>query len=470
MWKKEDYCLPPLLTDMEGPDIIRKEDGYMEQTFMKEQKILPLVLSMSTPMVISMAVNALYNIVDSYFVAKLNEEAMTALALVYPVQNVINAIAIGFAIGINAAIALYLGAGDQENGDKAAAQGMLLNLLHGVVLALLCIGIMPGFLRLFSSDERVISLALEYSRRVFVFAPVITVGLVFEKLFQAVGRMKISMFSMMCGCVANILLDPLMIFGAGIFPALGIAGAAYATGMGQMVTLAVYLFFYKTASIPVKIKKSGFRLDRGIVARLYSVGISASLNLALPSLLISALNGILAEFSDKYVLVLGVYYKLQTFIYLTANGIIQGIRPLMGYNYGAGEKGRVREIFHTTLALTAGVMAVGTILSWAVPAWLMGLFTDQGTTLENGVWALRIISLGFVVSAVSVTCSGALEGLGKGTPSLYISLLRYIIVIIPLAFLLSRVMGAEGVWWAFCATEFITAGIACWIYRRSVDR
>ena len=237
-----------------------------------------------------------------------------------------------------------------------------------------------------------------------------------------------------------------------------------------MVTLAVYLFFYKTASIPVKIKKSGFRLDRGIVARLYSVGISASLNLALPSLLISALNGILAEFSDKYVLVLGVYYKLQTFIYLTANGIIQGIRPLMGYNYGAGEKGRVREIFHTTLALTAGVMAVGTILSWAVPAWLMGLFTDQGTTLENGVWALRIISLGFVVSAVSVTCSGALEGLGKGTPSLYISLLRYIIVIIPLAFLLSRVMGAEGVWWAFCATEFITAGIACWIYRRSVDR
>ena len=214
----------------------------MEQTFMKEQKILPLVLSMSTPMVISMAVNALYNIVDSYFVAKLNEEAMTALALVYPVQNVINAIAIGFAIGINAAIALYLGAGDQENGDKAAAQGMLLNLLHGVVLALLCIGIMPGFLRLFSSDERVISLALEYSRRVFVFAPVITVGLVFEKLFQAVGRMKISMFSMMCGCVANILLDPLMIFGAGIFPALGIAGAAYATGSdGHSCCIFIFL-------------------------------------------------------------------------------------------------------------------------------------------------------------------------------------------------------------------------------------
>ena len=282
--------------------------------------------------------------------------------------------------------------------------------------------------------------------------------------------MKISMFSMMCGCMANIILDPLMIFGAGVFPAMGIAGAAYATGIGQVITLAVYLIFYKAASIPVKIKRNALCPNRNIAARLYSIGISAALNLALPSLLISVLNGILAEFSDKYVLVLGVYYKLQTFIYLTANGIIQGIRPLMGYNYGAGEKLRVRKIFHTTLALTAGVMAVGMVLSWAVPAWLMGLFTNQSETLANGVTALRIISLGFVVSAVSVTCSGALEGLGKGTPSLYISLLRYIIVIIPLAFLLSRVMGAEGVWWAFCATEFITAGIACWIYRRSVDR
>lgn len=436
----------------------------MEQTFMKEKKILPLVLSMSTPMVISMAVNALYNIVDSYFVAQLNEEAMTALALVYPVQNIINAIAIGFAIGINAVIALYLGAGDQENADKAATQGLLLNLFHGIVLTLACTAAMPGFLYLFSSDENVISMSLEYSRRVFLFAPVITSGLVFEKLFQAVGKMKISMFSMMCGCVANIILDPLMIFGAGVFPAMGIAGAAYATGIGQVITLAVYLIFYKTASIPVKIKRNAFRPNRSIAAKLYSIGISATLNLALPSLLISVLNGILAEFSDKYVLVLGVYYKLQTFIYLTANGIIQGIRPLMGYNYGAGEKLRVRKIFHTTLALTAGVMAVGMVLSWTVPAWLMGLFTNQPETLANGVKALRIISLGFVISAVSVTCSGALEGLGKGVPSLCISLLRYLIIIIPLAFLLSRALEADGVWWAFCITEFITAGISYLIY------
>jgi len=441
----------------------------MEQEFMKEKKILPLVLSMSLPMVISMAVNSLYNIVDSYFVARLSEEAMTALSLVFPVQNMINAVAIGFAIGINAVVAFYLGAGEQENADRAATQGLLLNIIHGAFLMLLCMAVMPSFLGMFSKDETVVGMALAYSNRVFLFSVVITSGLVFEKVFQAVGQMKVSMFSMICGFAANIILDPLMIFGIGGFPEMGIAGAAYATGIGQVISLAVYLVFYKAKPIPVKIKRSYLKPQRDLAARLYGIGISASLNLALPSLLISALNGILAGFSEKYVLVLGAYYKLQTFIYLTANGIIQGIRPLMGYNHGAGETERVREIFRTTLALTAGVMAVGTLLSWLIPGQLIGLFTSNPQTVQSGVTALHIISLGFVVSAVSVTCSGALEGLGKGVPSLYISLFRYIVIIIPAAFLLSRLWGAEGTWYAFCFTEFVTAGIAFMIYRKFVN-
>ena len=433
---------------------------------MKEQKILPLVLSMSMPMVISMAVNSLYNIVDSYFVARLSEEAMTALAMVYPVQNLVNAIAIGFAIGINATVAFYLGAKDQGRADQAAALGMLLSLLHGVFLTVVCIAIMPGFLRMFSGDQAVIEMALDYSQKVFLFATVITSGLVFEKVFQAVGRMKVSMLCMMCGFVTNIILDPLMIFGIGIFPRMGIAGAAYATGIGQIVTLIAYLVFYRISPIPVKMKKQHLKMQKEVTGKLYAIGVSATLNLALPSLLISVLNGILAGFSEKYVLVLGAYYKLQTFIYLTANGIIQGIRPLMGYNYGAGERERVRKIFQTTLALTMGVMAVGTILSWLIPEKLMGLFTSQQETLHSGVAALHIISLGFMVSAVSVTCSGALEGLGKGLPSLYISLLRYVVIIIPAAFCFSRFLGAEGTWYAFCFTEFAAAGFAYIIYRR----
>ena len=433
---------------------------------MKERKILPLVLSMSMPMVISMAVNSLYNIVDSYFVAQLSEEAMTALALVYPVQNMINAVAIGFAIGINAVVSFYLGAEEPENADRAATQGFLWNLVHGLLLTIVCIAVMPSFLGIFSKDETVVGMALAYSNRVFLFSAVITSGLVFEKVFQAVGKMKVSMFCMICGFVTNIILDPLMIFGIGFFPKMGIAGAAYATGIGQVISLMVYLLFYMVKPIPVKIKRVYLKPEKDMAAKLYGIGISATLNLALPSLLISALNGILAGFSEKYVLVLGVYYKLQTFIYLTANGIIQGIRPLMGYNYGAGEKERVREIFHTTLMLTAGVMAVGTVLSWLIPENLIGLFTSNPQTIQSGVTALHIISLGFIVSAVSVTCSGALEGLGKGMPSLYISLFRYIIIIIPAAFLFSKLLGATGTWYAFCFTEFVAAGLSYLIYRK----
>ncbi len=439
----------------------------MDQSFMKEKNILPLVLSMSLPMVISMAVNSLYNIIDSYFVAKVSEDAMTALALVYPVQNLINAIAIGFGIGINAAIAFYLGAGDQRRADIAVTQGVFFSLIHGVLLTVICMAGMPLFLKNFSSDESITSLALLYSNRVFFFAPVICLELAFEKLFQAAGQMKISMFSMMCGCVANIILDPIMIFGIGDLPPMGIAGAAYATGIGQCITLAVYLLFYAFRRPPVHISLKHMRPDTAVLGKLYSVGISATLNLALPSLLISALNGVLTDFSEKYVLVLGVYYKLQTFIYLTANGIIQGIRPLMGYNFGAGEHGRVKKIFRTALIMNMGIMLLGTLLSWIIPGQLIDLFTDNTETISIGITALHIISLGFIISAVSITCSGALEGLGRGYPSLLISLLRYVIVIIPAAFVLSRFFGADGVWCAFCVTEFITAGFSMIVYKKA---
>ncbi len=206
-----------------------------------------------------------------------------------------------------------------------------------------------------------------------------------------------------------------------------------------------------------------------MLARLYSVGIPAALNMALPSLLISALNGILTAFSETYVLVLGVYYKLQTFIYLTANGIIQGIRPLIGYNYGAGEQERVKKIFSTTLRLTMSVMFLGTVLSWVMPGNLIGLFTDNTETVKIGVKALHIISLGFMASAVSVSCSGALEGLGKGAPSLYISLARYVVIIIPAAFCFSRFAGADGVWYAFCFTEFVTAAFSYGTYKKETE-
>jgi len=438
----------------------------MDQKFIKEKRILSLVLSMSLPMVISMAVNSLYNIVDSYFVAKVNENAMTALSLVFPVQNFINAISIGFAIGINATVAFYLGADDKESANKATTMGIFINFLHGIILTIVCVIGMPYFLKMFTSDQEVIRLALIYSNLAFAFSVTISLGVSFEKVFQAVGRMKVSMLSMICGFAANIILDPVLIFGLGPFKAMGIQGAALATGIGQTLSLIVYLIFYVFHPLPVKFNLKYIPLDKLIVGKLYSIGLPAALNMALPSLLISALNGILSAFSETYVLVLGVYYKLQTFIYLSANGIVQGIRPLVGYNFGAGEHKRVQKIYNTALVLSAFIMVVGTGLSWLVPGKLFGLFTTNEETIKIGITALHIISIGFIFSAVSVTSCGALEGLGKGIASLLISLLRYVIVIIPAAFVLSKYIGATGVWFAFGISEIITAIFAYYVFRK----
>ena len=438
----------------------------MNETFMKEKPVFPLILSMAIPMVVSMLVNSLYNIVDSFFVAQISEDAMTALSLVYPVQNFLNAVSIGFGVGLNAVIAFYLGAGDYKKADMAASQGITLSVIHSVILTIGSIAVMPVFLGMFTSSASILELGLQYSRIAFAFTPVIIFNLIFEKIFQAVGNMKVSMIGLMTGCVANIILDPILIFGLGPFPVMGIHGAALATGMGQALTLIYYLTVYIRRPIQVRIRRSCLRLTRQMAARLYAIGVPATLNLALPSVLISALNGILAAYSGVYILVLGIYYKLQTFLYLPANGFVQAMRPLIGYNYGAGEHKRVSQIYRIVLAMTSGIMLAGTVICLVIPGWLMGLFTHTPETVAAGETALRVISAGFLVSSVSVTSSGALEGLGKGVQSLVISLCRYAVVILPAAFLLCRTIGPDGVWHAFWITEVVTAGIAYFLYKK----
>lgn len=435
---------------------------------MKEKPIFPLLLSMSLPMVISMAVNSLYNIVDSYFVAKISEDAMTALSLVFPIQNFINAVAIGFGVGINAMIAQYLGAGRRDKADEALTQGMVLAVIHGIVMMILCIIGIPYFLRLFTTDANVIALGVRYATIVFSFSVILSVNLTFEKMNQAIGNMKITMISLLIGCVLNIILDPMIIFGIGPFPELGIAGAALATGFGQCVPIVIYIAAYLKRPKRVAFRREYLHLTREVAKRLYSIGVPAILNMALTSVLTTALNAILAAFSQTYVLVLGIYYKLQTFLYMPANGIIQGMRPLIGYNYGAGEHKRVEQLYRLTLLLNICIMTAGMILCLTISGKLMGAFAENPQTIQNGVTALHIICFGFILSAVSVTACGALEGLGKGIPSLLISLSRYVVLIIPLAFIFSRFFGAAGVWHAFWVTEALSAVFAVIIYRRSV--
>ena len=437
----------------------------MDQSYMKEKPIVPLVLKMALPMVVSMLVNSMYNIVDSFFVAQIGEDAMTALSLVFPLQNLANAVGIGFGIGIGAAVAYFLGAKKEGAANRASALGLLLSAAHGAALCGLCMIFAEPFVRLFTDSEAVVQYSLEYFYVVIAFAPVITLEMAFEKILQAVGKMKTTMFCMAIGAVINIVLDPLFISGAGFIPAMGVWGAALATGIGQSIALACYAVVFFKAKLPVRLRVGKSDPEEKICRRLYRVGVPAALNLALPSFLITALNAVLAAYSETYVLILGIYYKLQTFIYFTVSGIIQGIRPLVGYNLGAGRGDRVLGIFRFTLLLSVGVMAVGTLLCLILPEALIGLFTVSDTTRAAGGVALRIISAGFIVSALSVVIGGTFEGLGKGMPSLIISLIRYL-VIIPVALLMTLPLGAAGVWNAFWITECIAAAFSCLMFAR----
>lgn len=434
----------------------------MDQSFMKEKPVFQLVLKMALPMVISMLVNSLYNIVDSYFVAQVSENAMTALSLVFPLQNFANAVGIGFGVGINAAVAYYLGAGKQAEADRASALGLLLSFAHGIILAALCAAVISPFLRLFTDSEQITNYGLDYFYIVIAFAPVQTISMAFEKIMQAVGKMKTTMFCMAIGAVVNIILDPIFISGLGPIPAMGVRGAAIATGIGQVLSLLSYIVVFFAAKLPVKLRL-GRPSEERISRRLYLVGIPASLNLALPSFMITALNAILSAFAETYVLILGAYYKLQTFIYFTVSGIVQGIRPLVGYNLGAGRRDRVMSIFKVTLVLSALVMVIGTVLCLAIPQSLIGLFSENSQTITDGAAALRIISAGFIVSALSVVISGTFEGLGMGMPSLVISLIRYV-AIIPIAWAASAIFGAAGVWHSFWLTELISAVVSCILF------
>lgn len=440
----------------------------MDQTYMKEKPVVPLLLSMGIPVIISMIAGALYNIVDSIFVAMISEDAMTAVSLVYPIQNLAHAAGVGFGVGINAMVARRLGEGKTRMANQTASQGVFLSALHGMILTILGMAVIPYFLRMFTSDEVTISYGLTYFYNVFLFSTIDTMGMAYEKVYQSVGKMKISMAAVLIGCGVNIVLDPIFIFGLGPMPELGIRGAAWATGIGQTASLLFYLILNHVKPLNVEISLREMRPSKEICGGMYSVGIAATLNMALTSLLLTALNAILAPFSQVYILVLGVYYKLQALLYQGASGVVQGMRPLIGYNYGAGEQERVKKIFRAAFMIVGIIMTAGTLLGELVPDFLMGLFTQTPSTVEIGRTALRIISPGFVMSTVSVIASGAFEGLGMGLKSLKISLMRYAVIIIPIAFVLSRIIGPTGVWHAFWLAELITAVYAGASWKRTI--
>ena len=439
----------------------------METNEMGSLPVGRLLKKMSMPLIISMFVQVLYGLVDSLYVAQLGGNALTAISLCMPVQYLVVGVGTGIGVGVNSVLSKKLGEKDGNGVNKTAGNGFVLLWIVMVLFAVLGLTAMQPFYRIQTDIQEIRDMCISYSIVLCVCSFAAFHQIMMERLLAAIGRADLTMVPMLVGAVVNIILDPVMIFGWGPCPAMGIEGAAAATVIGQTLPVIAYLLICRRVPMSVEVGLK-YLSERADVGRLYAVGVPATLNLALPSLLISALNAILGAFGQGYVLVLGAYYKLQTFLYLTANGIVQGMRPIIGYNRGAREFGRVREIYRTALWMSGAIMAVGTVICLLIPEQLMGLFSSSAETVAAGGAALRIICAGFLLSSVSITSCGALEGLGRGVPSLLISLCRYALVILPAAYLLSRSLGAAGVWHAFWVTEAVTAVVAFAVYRWQV--
>ena len=432
-------------------------------------KIMRSLCILAVPIVMTYFIQMAYNFIDMIWIGRLGSGAVAGVGVAGMFTWFSNGLVMMAKMGGQVKIGHCLGAGDDDDARRylgAALQlGIVFALFFGIGINILAHSLI-GFFHL--SSPAVIHDAVLYLRITCGLVIFTFMNQIFTSSFNVYGDSRTPFIMNTCGLVSNVIADPLLIFGPGPFPKLGIEGAALATGIGQALTLLVYLAAWRSCTLPVTLSMRKLAWDWRLDLRLYSVGIPATLSLALPSLLISALNSILSAFSPIFVVILGIYYKLQTFLYLPASGIVQGMRPVIGYNYGAGEQGRVREIYRVTLGLGAAIMAAGTVLCLALPTQLMGLFTQNPESIQAGAEALRIISVGFLVSSVSVAAGGALEGLGKGGPSLVISLLRYTLVMIPAAWLLSHLIGPTGVWHAFWLSEAVTALFSILIYRRAV--
>lgn len=436
------------------------------QIFMRQKPVLGLLVSMSVPVMLSMLIQSLYNIVDSIWVTKLGTDALTAVSLAFPLQNAIMSFGVGIGIGIGSVVSMHLGAGEREQADRAASLGVVLVFIHCILFVLAGIVLTRPFLSMFTDDARTLAWACDYTYIVMCLSFGQLLQMCFEKIFQGVGRMKTTMVFMAAGCIINIVLDPVFIFGWFGLPAMGVRGAAIATVIGQITAMIFYVIVLCTRDVGVHISLRGLKPDTLLIKRIYSIGIPSSLMLAMPSVLTGILNGMLAALGSVYVAVFGLYYKLQTFVNMPACGVIQGMRPILSYNYGAGEHARVRQTITYSLRITAAIMLIGTVGALGFPAAILRIFDADTLLMQSGVTALRLIAPSFLLSTVGVVASGVFEALGQGRDSLIISLLRQLIVIVPVGWLLSRFLGAAGIWLAFPIAEAVGLLVAAAKLRR----
>ena len=443
----------------------------MSNTVVKENKmgVLPiprLLISMSLPMIISMLVQALYNIVDSIFVAKISEDALTAVSLAFPIQNLMISVSTGTGVGINALLSRSLGEKKFERANIIARNGVFLAVLSALAFALLGVFGSRLFFEMQTSNPVIIKYGTDYMMIVTIASIGLFMQVTFERLMQSTGKTIFSMIIQGAGAIINIILDPIMIFGMFGFPRMEVAGAALATIIGQIVAATLGIILNHKYNKEIHVNMKGFKPEGRTIGAIYKIGVPSIIMQSIGSVTIFAMNNILLVFNSTAAAVFGVYFKLQSFIFMPVFGLTNGMIPIVAYNYGARHKKRITETLNLSIILAVSIMIVGLLLFQFFPTPLLNLFDASEHMLEIGIPALRTISWCFVFAGYAIICSSMFQALGNGVYSMIISIARQLVIIIPVAYAFAKLFGLEAVWWSYPIAETASVILATFFLRR----
>ncbi|MGL5260701.1 MAG: MATE family efflux transporter [Lachnospiraceae bacterium] len=420
---------------------------------MNENKLL---ISMALPMMISMLVQALYNIVDSIFVSMVNENALTAVSLAFPIQVLMIAVGGGTGVGVNALLSKSLGEKEHENVNKAAENGIFLAILSFVLFLIVGIFFSKIFFQSQTNDAQILEYGTQYMTVITCMSFGLFGQLIFERLLQATGKSVFSMITQGIGAITNLILDPILIFGLFGMPKLGVTGAALATVIGQIIAASVGMILNMKYNSEIKLFDKKFRPDLECIKKIYIVGLPSIIMQAIGSVMTYGINIILISFSATATAVFGVYFKLQSFIFMPVFGLNNALIPIIAYNFGAKNRDRVIKTIKISVVYSVSIMAIGFVVFQVFTAELLSLFQASDLMLEIGVKALRIISISFIVAGYCIICGSVFQALGNGVYSLIVSIARQLVVILPVAYLLSLLGNVNLVWWAFPISEIVS--------------
>lgn len=432
----------------------------MKENKMGTMEMKKLILTMSFPIMISMLVQALYNIVDSMFVARVSETALAAVSLCYPIQMILVAVACGTGVGVNALLSRYLGEKKYNEANQIALHGIFLALCNWAVFAILGIFFSETFLRLFSSDEQILQMGISYMKICTIFSFGVFIQITYERIMQSTGNTIYNMIIQGVGALINIILDPVFIFGYFGLPAFGVTGAAIATVIGQLIAMIIGIVITQKKIKEIKIHPKECKLNIKVIGKIYRIGFPAILMQSIMSFMTVFMNMILISFSELAVSVFSIYYKLQQFVFMAVLGMNNALIPIISYNYGARKKERILEAIQFSLVISTIIMAIGTIIFQLFPKELLYLFDAKENMLAIGIPALRIISISFIFAGVSMVLCSVFQALGHANQSLYITLLRQLILLIPLTWIIALNFGLNISWFSFIITEIICAIIS----------